>query len=37
MPNKGLLLALVLTLVSGWQYFRDGSRLATTMERPGTE
>lgn len=30
-------LAVVLTLISGWQYFRDGSRLATTMERPGTE
>ena len=28
-------LALVLTLVSGWQYFRAGSRLTTTMEPPG--
>jgi CDP-diacylglycerol--glycerol-3-phosphate 3-phosphatidyltransferase len=28
--------ATVLTLVSGWQYFRSGSRLATSMEPPGT-
>ncbi len=27
--------AVVLTLVSGWQYFRAGSRLATSMEPPG--
>jgi CDP-diacylglycerol--glycerol-3-phosphate 3-phosphatidyltransferase len=27
-------LAVVLTLVSGWQYFRAGSRLTTTMEPP---
>jgi CDP-diacylglycerol--glycerol-3-phosphate 3-phosphatidyltransferase len=27
--------ALALTLLSGWQYFRAGSRLTTTMEPPG--
>jgi CDP-diacylglycerol--glycerol-3-phosphate 3-phosphatidyltransferase len=27
--------AVVLTLVSGWQYFRTGSRLATSMEPRG--
>ncbi len=29
--------AVALTLISGWQYFRDGSRLATTMERTEPE
>jgi len=28
--------AVAFTLVTGWQYFRAGSRLATTMEPPGT-